>query len=43
MWAFNFNKPEYAEQLVNFGIALEQRLFARHFREDAANAPNVNA
>jgi hypothetical protein len=35
--------PENAEKLIDLRVALEERLLARHLREDAANAPNVHA
>ena len=36
------NKPEDAEKLVDFGIAMEKGPARDHFGEDAANRPQIN-
>ena len=37
-----YDLPKHSEQLVNFRVAVKQRLFGDHLGKDAANAPHVN-
>jgi len=38
----NIIQPENSEQLVNFRVALEERLLVSHFSKNAGNGPDVN-
>ena len=34
--------PEYPEQLINFGVSMEERSFCNHLGKDAGNAPDID-
>ncbi len=39
---WKWNVPEDAEQLVNLGVTVEQRLLGEHLGKDASNGPDVH-